>query len=61
MMIIGCDFHPEWQQVCISNPQTGEITERRLVNGNGEAERFYSSRAKLAWLSARCRGSCLQI
>jgi len=41
MMIIGCDFHPSWQQVCSFDPETGEIAERRLVNGNGEAERFY--------------------
>jgi len=41
MMIIGCDFHPSWQQVCSFDPQTGEIAERRLVNGDGEAESFY--------------------
>ena len=41
MWIIGCDFHPEWQQVCIFDPQSGEIRERKLVNGNGEAEGFY--------------------
>lgn len=41
MWIIGCDFHPEWQQVCIFDAQSGEIRERKLVNGSGEAERFY--------------------
>jgi transposase len=41
MKIIGCDFHPSWQQVAIFDSSTGEITEHKLLNGNGEAERFY--------------------
>ena len=41
MWIIGCDFHPAWQQVSILDGQTGEIRERKLVNGDGEAQRFY--------------------
>jgi transposase len=41
MWIIGCDFHPSWQQVSFLDPETGEVAERKLVNGNGEAERFY--------------------
>jgi transposase len=43
MTIVGCDFHPSWQQVAIFDSATGEIVERELVNGNGEAERFYCS------------------
>ena len=41
MWIIGCDFHPSWQQVSFFKPETGEIGARKLVNGGGEAERFY--------------------
>jgi len=41
MLIIGCDFHPSWQQVAVFDNETGEINEHKLVNGNGEAERFY--------------------
>ena len=41
MVIVGCDFHPKWQQVAIFDAATGEIVERKLVNGNGEAEQFY--------------------
>jgi hypothetical protein len=37
----GCDFHPSWQQVALFDFSTGEIVEHKLVNGNGEAERFY--------------------
>lgn len=43
MTIVGCDFHPSWQQVAIFDSSTGEIVERKLVNGNGESERFYRS------------------
>ena len=41
MKIVGCDFHPAWQQVAVFDPESGEIAERKLVNGDGEAERFY--------------------
>jgi transposase len=43
MIIVGCDFHPSWQQVAIFDSLTGEIVESKLVNGNGEAERLYRS------------------
>jgi len=43
MTIVGCDFHPSWQQIAALDVETGEITERRLMNGNGEAERFYQA------------------
>ena len=43
MKIIGCDFHPSFQQIAVFETETGEITEHKLVNGNGEAERFYRS------------------
>ena len=41
MRILGCDFHPSWQQVAVLDSETGEVSERKLVNGDGEAERFY--------------------
>jgi len=41
MKIVGCDFHPSWQQVAVFDAESGEIVERKLVNGDGEAERFY--------------------
>jgi transposase len=42
MKIVGCDFHPSWQQVAVFDPETGEIAELKLLNGDGgEAERFY--------------------
>jgi hypothetical protein len=39
--IVGCDFHPQWQQVSVFDAMSGEVTEHQLVNGDGEAERFY--------------------
>ncbi len=41
MMIIGCDFHPSWQQVCWLDTETGETGEQKLVQASGDAERFY--------------------
>src|SRR5260221_12609487 len=40
MLIIGCDFHPSFQQVAIFDNQTGEYEERRLGH-RAEAEQFY--------------------
>ena len=33
MLIIGCDFHPGFQQVAIFDNQTGEYQEKRLSTG----------------------------
>lgn len=43
MKIVGCDFHPRWQQIAVFDAETGEISERKLMNGDGEAGRFYQS------------------
>jgi len=40
MLIIGCDFHPGFQQVAIFDNRTGEMQEKRLQH-RGEAEQFY--------------------
>jgi transposase len=42
MLIIGCDFHPGFQQVAIFDKQTGEYQQRRLQH-RGEAEQCYRS------------------
>jgi len=44
MLIIGCDFHPGFQQVAIFDNQTGEYQEKRLSHRE-EAEQFYGSLA----------------
>ena len=42
MLIIGCDFHPGFQQVAIFENLTGEIEQKRLKHRE-EAEQFYRS------------------
>jgi len=42
MLIIGCDFHSRFQQVAMVDKETGELVERRLEHGNGEAKKFYA-------------------
>ena len=32
MMIIGCDFHPGFQQIAYVEQETGEYGERRLCH-----------------------------
>ena len=41
MLIVGCDFHPSWQQVSWLDTETGETGDRKLVNASGEAKMFY--------------------
>ena len=40
MIIIGVDFHPEFQQIASVDTETGEFQERRLAHP-AEAEKFY--------------------
>jgi transposase len=44
MLIIGCDFHPGFQQVAIFDNRTGEMEEKRLGHRE-EAEKFYRALA----------------
>src|SRR5450432_1501923 len=40
MKIIGCDYHPGFQQIAFVDTETGEVEERRLEHPE-EAEEFY--------------------
>jgi transposase len=40
MLIIGCDYHPSFQQIAFVDTETGEQQERRLQHRE-EAEKFY--------------------
>src|SRR6476661_10339347 len=40
MLIIGCDYHPGFQQIAFVDTDTGEAAERRLTHRE-EAEQFY--------------------
>src|ERR1700752_4709827 len=51
MLIIGCDYHPGFQQIAFVDTETGECGERRLAHRE-EAEQFYR---KLSERSLRVR------
>jgi transposase len=40
MLIIGCDYHPGFQQIAFVDSETGELGEQRLAHRE-EAEHFY--------------------
>jgi len=58
MILIGCDFHPSWQQVCWVDTDTGETEERKLVHAPGETEKFYRRFAAPARIGMESTGNC---
>lgn len=42
MVIIGCDFHPGFQQIALLDSESGEVRQMRLAHKQ-EAEQFYRS------------------
>ena len=56
-MIIGCDFHPSWQQIAWLDTETGETGERKLVHADGDAERFYRQLAAPALIGIEATGN----
>ena len=58
MRIIGCDYHPSWQQVCWMETTTGETGEQKLEHASGEATRFYRQLAGPALLGMESTGNC---
>ena len=44
MFIVGCDYHPSFQQIAFVDTETGELKEKRLVHREG-AEEFYRALA----------------
>ncbi len=39
MLIIGCDFHPSWEQVAWLDTESGEAGERKLARAGAERGR----------------------
>jgi len=58
MILIGCDFHPAWQQVCWLNQETGETEEVKLVHAPGETEKFYRQFPAPARIELESTGNC---
>jgi len=57
MMIIGCDFHPSWQQIAWLDTATGETGERKLVHASGEAKKFYRQLAAPVLIGMEATGN----
>src|SRR5580658_11111573 len=58
MILIGCDFHPSWQQVCWLNTETGEAGEAEVVHAPGEVEKCYRRFAAPALIGMESTGKC---
>jgi len=56
-MIIGCDFHPSWQQVSWLETETGDCGERKLVHADGEAKVFYQQLAAPVLIGMEATGN----
>ena len=57
-MIIGCDYHPAFQQIAFVDTETGELQERRLQHPE-EAEKFYRALAaagQKVWVGMEASG-----
>jgi len=58
MRIIGCDYHPSWQQICWLETTTGETGEVKLEHASGEATRFYRQLPGQALIGMESTGNC---
>jgi transposase len=59
MNIIGCDFHPSFQQIAMLDTGTGELMERTLLHASGEAQQFYESLQEPALVGIESSGNTL--
>ncbi len=55
MLIIGCDFHPGFQQIAVYDTETAEVSSRRLRHPQ-EAREFYASLAEPALVGMEAMG-----
>jgi Transposase len=57
MLIVGCDFHPSWQQIAWLDSETGETGEGKLVHAAGEAKQFYAQLPGAALVGMEATGN----
>src|ERR1700732_2948773 len=57
MMIIGCDFHPSWQQISWLDTETGDCGEHKLVHASGDAKLFYQQLAAPVLIGMEATGN----
>ena len=58
MIIVGCDFHPSWQQVAWMDTETGETGEGKLEHSSGESRVFYAGLSAPALIGVEATGNC---
>src|SRR5437667_9480371 len=58
MLIIGCDYHPSWQQICWLETTTGETGEQKLDHASSEATRFYRQLPGPVLIGMESTGNC---
>ncbi len=58
MVLIGCDYHPSWQQVCWLDQATGETGDEKLVHASGDAEKFYRRFSSSVRVGLEATGNC---
>ena len=58
MVVIGCDFHPSWQQVSWMDRETGEAGDEKLVHTPGAAEQFYGKFPAGSRIGMEATGNC---
>jgi transposase len=58
MIVIGCDYHPSWQQICWMETRTGETGEQKLEHASGAAQRFYQQLRGPALIGMESTGNC---
>src|SRR5580765_1425450 len=58
MVLIGCDFHPSWQQVSWLNRETGEAGDQKLVHELGAVEKFYLQFPAGTRIGMEATGNC---
>jgi transposase len=57
MIIVGCDFHPSYQQIAFLDTESGEVEERSLIHSGAEAEQFYGGLARPALVGMESVGN----
>ena len=58
MVLIGCDFHPSWQQVSWMDRETGEAGDQKLVHEPGAVEKFYRQFPAGSRVGMEATGNC---
>jgi transposase len=58
MVLIGCDFHPSWQQVSWLDGESGECGDQKLVHEAGAVEKFYRQFPAGSRIGMEATGNC---